>query len=249
MRLLLINPNTSADITERVVAVAKAAARPDTEIWGATGRFGARYILTRAAAAVAAHAALDAYACHGGDADAVVLACFGDPGLGGLRELASVPVVGMAEASCHAAAMLGARFAIVTGGHRWGPMLEEFVAAIGLEQKLVAVKTVAPSGAEIAANPDAALAQLAAACRATVVDHGAEAVILGGAGLAGLAGRIADQVPVPLVDCVAAAVTTAEAMAQLGPRKALEGSHAPTAPIATIGLEAELRALMERSAP
>jgi allantoin racemase len=249
MRLLLINPNTSAKITERVLAVANAVARRDTEIIGATGRFGARYILTRAAAAVAAHAALDAYACHGSDADAVVLACFGDPGLGGLRELATVPVVGMAESSCHAAAMLGARFAIVTGGHRWGPMLEEFVVAIGLGQKLAAVKTLALSGAEIAANPKAALPQLAAACRATVTDHGAEAVILGGAGLAGLASRMADQVPVPLIDCVAAAVTTAEALARLAPRKALEGSHAPIQPIPTVGLGAELRALMERSAP
>jgi allantoin racemase len=248
MRLLLINPNTSADITNRIVATAKAAARPDTEIKGATGRFGARYILTRAAAIIAAHAALDAYACHGDDADAVVLACFGDPGLAGLRELSPVPVVGLAEASCHTAAMLGARFAIVTGGHRWGPMLEEFVASIGLEQKLAAVKTVAPSGAEIALNPDAAVAQLAVACRAAVTDHGAEAVILGGAGLAGLASRITNQVPVPLVDCVEAAVTTVEAMARLGPYKAREGSHAPAQPTETIGLGPELRALMERSA-
>jgi allantoin racemase len=249
MRLLLINPNTSAEITNHIVATAKAVARPGTEIKGVTGRFGARYILTRAAAAVAAHAALDAYAREWGGADAVVLACFGDPGLAALRELARVPAVGMAEASCHTAAMLGSRFAIVTGGRRWGPMLEEFVASIGLGRNLAAVKTLAPSGAEIAANPDAALGQLTEACLSAVSDDGAEAVILGGAGLAGLANRIADQVPVPLVDCVAAAVTTAEAMVRLGPWKALVDSHAQIEPVPTMGLGAELGALMGRPIP
>ena len=247
MRLLLINPNTSAEITNHIVAVGKAVARPETEIKGVTGRFGARYILTRAAAAVAAHAALDAYAREGGGADAVVLACFGDPGLAGLRELARVPVVGMAEASCHMAVTLGARFAIVTGGRRWGPMLEEYVAAIGLGQNLAAVKTLALSGAEIAANPDSALSQLTDACLSCVTEDGAEAVILGGAGLAGLASRIAERVPVPLVDCVAAAVTAAEAMVRLGPWKTLEASHAQMEPVPTMGLGAELGALMGRS--
>lgn len=247
MDLLLINPNTSSEITDRVIATAKTFASAGTHIRGATGRFGARYITTRAAAAVAGHAALDAYAAEGQGADAIVLACFGDPGLGALKEVAGVPVVGMAEASCHAAAMLGRRFAIVTGGHRWRPMLEEFVAAIGLADKLAGVATVAPSGADIAAAPDAALASLSAACRGAVTDWGAEAVILGGAGLAGLAPRITDVVPVPLVDCVGAAVAAAEAVVRLNVAKAREGSHAAAPPIATDGLSAELCALLQRS--
>jgi hypothetical protein len=37
MRLLLTNPNTSADMTNHIVAAAKAVARPDTEIKGVTG--------------------------------------------------------------------------------------------------------------------------------------------------------------------------------------------------------------------
>lgn len=245
MKLLLINPNTSASITDVVVAAARNVASPGVEIVGATGRFGARYIVTRAAGAVAAHATLDAYAEHGTDADAVVLACFGDPGLMGLKELAHQPVVGMAEASCLLAATLGQRFAIVTGGTRWGPMLEEFVASIGLSSKLAAVKTVAPSGADIARDPDRSLALLADACTAAVHDDGADAVILGGAGLAGLASRIAHRVPVPLVDSVAAAVKAAEALAALKPTKAREGSFAATTPIETVGLTVALAAKME----
>src|SRR5215468_7100038 len=206
MRLLFINPNTSARLTELGARVARAVARPETEIVPATGRFGARYITSRAAAAIAAHAVLDAYAREGKGADAVIIACFGDPGLFALRELAPIPVVGMAEASCHLASTLGRKFSIVTGGHRWGPMLEEFVAAIGLTANLAAVRTVAPSGGEIAANPDAALDLLAQTCVETVERDRADVVILGGIGFAGLAERIAGRVPVPLIDNVIAAV-------------------------------------------
>src|SRR5262249_52359436 len=198
MRLLFINPNTSADLTEQGARVARKVARAETEIVPATGRFGARYIATRAAAAIAGHAALDVFARQGAGADVVLLACFGDPGLSALRELAPVPVVGMAEASCHVAATLGGKFSIVTGGHRWPPMLEEFVAAIGLERRLASVRTTAPTGDQIAADPARALEGLIEACGAAAAADGAEAVILGGLGLAGLAAQIRDRVPIPV---------------------------------------------------
>ena len=247
MHLLLINPNTTEAITDFVVSNARAFASPGTRLSGSTGRFGARYITTRAASAIAAHAALDAYAEHGATADAVVLACFGDPGLAGLKELAHQPVVGMAEAACLTAASLGRRFAIVTGGERWGPMLEEFVASIGLAEKLARVHTIAPSGADIAADPEKALELLAEACSVCVTAHAADAVILGGAGLAGLAARIAERVPVPLVDGVGAAVRMAEALVALKTNKARVGSYAPTTPVDTVGLAPALAAKFGRA--
>lgn len=245
MRMLFLNPNTSAHLTDLGARVARQVARPETEIVPTTGRFGARYITTRAAAAVAGHAALDAFAREGKGADVVLIACFGDPGLFALRELAPVPVVGMAEASCHMASTLGKKFSIVTGGHRWGPMLEEFVAAIGLAANLASVRTMAPSGDEIAADPDAALDSLVATCTEAAERDGAEAVILGGLGLAGLAERIAARVPVPTIDNVVAAVRFAEAAATLGAAKARTGSFAQTTPVKTIGLSAPLAALIE----
>jgi Asp/Glu/hydantoin racemase len=245
MRILFLNPNTSAHLTELGARVARKVARPETEIIPTTGRFGARYITTRAAAAVAGHAVLDAFAREEKKADVVLIACFGDPGLFALRELAPVPVVGMAEASCRIASTLGRKFSIVTGGHRWGPMLEEFVAAIGLAANLASVKTMAPSGDEVAANPDAALDILVSTCVAAAKEDGAEAVILGGLGLAGLAEAIASRVPVPVIDNVVAAVRYAEDAAALGTVKARTGSFAPTTPINTIGLSPPLAALIE----
>lgn len=198
MRILLINPNTLASVTDLVAAHVRRVAGTEAEFVPVTGRFGARYIACRAASAIAGHAALDALAEHVEGCDAVYLACFGDPGLAALKEISPVPVVGMAEASCRVAAEGGRRFAIVTGGALWAPMLTEFVASLGLADRFAGVRTIAPTGDRIAEDPDAALADLAASCR-ECAEKGAETVILGGAALAGLAGRIQGEVPVPVL--------------------------------------------------
>lgn len=240
MRILLINPNTTETVTALVARHVTGIAGDAANVIPVTGRFGARYISTRATAAIAGHAALDAYAMHGAGCDAVYLACFGDPGLLALREVAQVPVVGMAEASCIEAAKRG-RFAIVTGGALWGPMLTEFVASIGLADRLTGVRTIAPTGGEIATNPEAALASLAKACTACARDDGADVVILGGAALAGLAARIQPDVPVPVLCSVATGTHAVIAAA-----KRERGDAAPPLALESIGLSAELATLLQR---
>jgi Asp/Glu/hydantoin racemase len=229
MRILLINANTTAAMTDRMVEMANAIAPAGISFVGATGRFGARYIASRAASAIAAHAAIDAFAEHGAGADAVLLGCFGDPGLDALKELSPVPVLGLAEASAAEALRLGRRFGVVTGGAAWKPMLEEFFAARGMAGALAGIRTVAPTGAEIARDPEAALALLAETCHASATEDGAEVVILGGAGLAGLAARLAAQVPV--ICSVEAGVRGAVAALGRGPAGLL-----PHGAVETIGL-------------
>jgi allantoin racemase len=242
--LLLINPNTTASITALVLKTAKTFAQAGTTLRAVGGAFGPRYIASRAAYAVAGHAALDAFANDKGPKDAVVLACFGDPGLAALKEVSDVPVVGMADASILQACSLGQRFSIVTGGERWKPMLEEFVASQGLSSRLASVRTVAPTGAAIAENPKAALAMLARGCTACVREDGADVVILGGAGLAGLAAKLGAKVEVPLRDGVACAIALAESMARHKPAKAKTGTFARPAAVESIGLSKGLAKLL-----
>ena len=246
MRLLLINPNTTQAMTDKVMQVARAGVSDEVELVGVTGRFGAAYIASRAAYAIAGHAALDAWANAPGDVDAVVLACFGDPGLDALREICPVPVVGMADASILQACALGGRFSIVTGGERWQSMLEEFVAGMGLSSRLASVRTVAPTGAAIARNPKAAMALLAKGCQACVKEDRADVVILGGAGLAGLAAKLAGKVEVPLLDGVACAISTAESLAKQKPAKARTGRLSKAAPVESVGLSPALAKLINR---
>jgi len=214
MRILLLNPNTSASVTTLVADRVAAVAGDAATFVPVTARFGAAYIASRAALAIAGHAALDAFAEHAAGCDAVFIACFGDPGLLALREISPVPVVGMLEASCLEARRSAGRYGIVTGGALWKPMLEEIVAGFGLGDGLAGIRTVERTGGEIARDPDAALAALAAACRDCAEKDRAEAVILGGAALAGLASRLQPQVPVPVLCSVEAGVRACLAAAR-----------------------------------
>jgi len=230
MRLLLLNGNTDPAITALMMDRA-AEALPRLGLAGvtldpATARFGARYIASRAAAAIAGHAVLDAVAEQVGPDNpagygAVLLACFGDPGLEAAKELCPVPVVGMAEASLAVALRMaeGRPVALLTGGAAWVPMLEAFALVHGHERDRVRVHAVSIRGDRIARDPETALAPLADAGRAAVAD-GAAVVVLGGAGLAGLAGRLAPRVPGAAVldslDCLLAEGTAAVGASRAG---------------------------------
>jgi Asp/Glu/hydantoin racemase len=239
LRILLINPNTTESVTALVAGHARAIAGEAATFVPVTGRFGANYISSRAAAAIAAHAALDALAQHVAGCDAVYLACFGDPGLAALREISPVPVIGMAEASCLEACNHGRRFAIVTGGALWGPMLTEFVVWLGLAARLASVRTIASTGDRIARDPEAALAELAAACTACAAEDGADVVILGGAALAGLAARIQPSVPIPVL-CSVEAGTRAAIAAAAGSNRRLTSPPA----LDSVGLGPDLAKLL-----
>lgn len=244
MRLLVINPNTMPDMTALVERAIRPHLPAEAVLVPVTGRFGAQYISSRSAAVIAAHAALEAFAEHGADCDGVYLACFGDPGLLALKELSRIPVVGMAEASSRLAARQAERFSIVTGGERWGPMLEEFLASLGLGGRLAAVETVAPTGADIARDPDGSIALLADACNRTVARDGAGAVILGGAGLAGLAARIQPHVTVPVICSAEAGMKMLLEALHEPPAKPQSGDLALPSPLRSTGLSEGLARLL-----
>ncbi len=211
--LLVINPNTSAEVTALLQTHAQQAAGERAHVRAVTARFGAAYIACESSFAVASHAALDAWAkVLAGPSDdkhprpdAVLIGCFGDPGLFALREASPVPVTGLAEAAFVEASQHG-RFAIVTGGVRWRAMLQRHAAALGYAASLAGIETVQATGAQLAQDPKAAVALLTTACQAAMANFGAKALIIGGAGLAGMARLIQPLVDVPLIDSVEAGV-------------------------------------------
>ncbi len=202
--LLLINPNTSTSVTDLLAHHAAALAPAGATLRAATAPFGAPYIASEPAAAIAADAVAAVWAeevaAHGRP-DAVLVACFGDPGVAALRAHAGVPVLGLAEVSMRQAAA-GGRFAIVTGGAAWGPMLERLARTLGLEDALAGVVTVERTGAELLADPPAAQALLLSACKQALALGGVQSIVIGGAALADLAAPLAPLLPVPLIDNV-----------------------------------------------
>ncbi len=243
MKLLMLNPNTSASVTERIAAAARAAASSGTEIVPATATVGPPYIATRAEAVLGAMAVMETLGAIEPDYDAVVVAAFGDPGLGGARELLSMPVVGLSEAAMLTSCMLGARFAIVSFSATLGPWYRECVAYHGLEARLAAIRFADGAFADIGSVQDEMRERIVEICRRTVAEDEADVVILAGAPLAGLAGAIAADVPVPVVDGVAAAVRQAETLVALAPRKATAGSFRRPAPKPLSGVSAAVERL------
>ena len=140
MRILVLNPNTSLAITDRLAGAARKVAAPGTIISTATATRGVPYIATRAEAQIGGAIALEMLAERDRDCDAAVIAAFGDPGLFGARELFDFPVVGMAEASMLTACMLGRRFAIVTFARALGPWYQECVDMHGMTGRCAGIR-------------------------------------------------------------------------------------------------------------
>jgi allantoin racemase len=215
--LLLLNPNTTAAVTEQVLQRARTVLPPEAGLRGATASFGASYIASEAALAVAGHAALQAFDADAAKhpvPDAVVLACFGDPGLFALREHACLPVVGLAEAAMREAGASGP-YAIVTGGAAWPVMLQRLARSLGLHEQLTGVHVVPASGAELLQDPAVALRLLGELCL-QAQQQGARSVVLGGAALTDFSAPLQARLEIPLIDSVACGVQVAWAAACAG---------------------------------
>ncbi|MCU0825982.1 MAG: aspartate/glutamate racemase family protein [Tabrizicola sp.] len=242
MRLLLVNPNMTQAMTDRMAALARAAA-PGAEVMALTAPRGFPYISSLAEAQIAGAIALEMIA-EAGPVDAAIIAAFGDPGLPAARELFGFPVVGMAEASILSALQLGQRFAIVTFTPAMRGWYLASVEALGAGPRCLGVRTppdhIAQVG-DVAETRRAVLRDLAT----EAARDGAEVVILGGAPLAGLAHDMAGEVRATLLDPITAATRQAVALAGLG-----SGRAARPVPKLSTGLSPALaRLIAQKDAP
>ncbi|WP_249292623.1 aspartate/glutamate racemase family protein, partial [Achromobacter ruhlandii] len=125
-RLLVINGNTTADLTVSLAEQARAFFGDAARVHAVTVPFGPAYIASRAQAAVSAHAVCETAEREAAQAeaagepfDACLLACFGEPGIGPVRERLRMPVAGLAEAATLPALQRGDRSPHVTVGPPW----------------------------------------------------------------------------------------------------------------------------------
>ncbi len=246
MRIVIVNPNTTATVTTMLVDEARRIASPGVEIDGVTAAFGVPVIETPAEAAVAGHAVVQAFA-EVGPADAGIVGAYTDPGLPGARALMPYPVIGIGESSMFTACLLGRRFAVLTaGGGKTVPAIESQVREHGLGERFAGVRSVDASLLGVAENQAAFEDAFAATANAVVEIDGADAVILGGAVFVGMAARLRDRVPVPLIDPIRAAVAQAEALARSGAVPSRVRGHAHADGKASRGLAAPLADALRR---
>jgi allantoin racemase len=188
---------------------------------------------------------LTAAARHAADVDAILLAVSYDTALMAVRELLDIPVVGMTEAGMVAACLLGARFGLVVFGTP--ELYREHVAALGFGPRFAGLRSVDMSAASAFSDREAVLARVTDAAQALAREDGAEAVVLCGAAMAGMATTLQRAVDVPLVDGIAAGVPLAEMLVRLKPVAPRTGSLARPRARASAGLDPALAALLARS--
>lgn len=216
MRILVINPNTSEEMTRDIGEAARRYARAGTEIETVCPEWGPRSIEGHYEDYVAAVAALEVVRDRAGDFDGVIIACYGDPGLAAAREISPVPVVGIAEASMLTACTVAHRFSIVTVLPRIKPMLEDMVRFHGLEARCASIRTTPLSVLDCERDPAAAGREIIKAARLAIAEDGAEAICLGCAGMGPLDKLVQAELGIPVLDGTACAVKLLEGIVDYG---------------------------------
>ncbi|MCZ8378941.1 aspartate/glutamate racemase family protein [Mycobacterium sp. CPCC 205372] len=218
MRLLLANPNTTASMTRAIAAGAAAVARADTVVEAVNPQAGPASIenddderrcvpglleLLAEAARRPAEYRPDAY----------VVACFGDPGLDEARRTLDVPVLGIAQAAMHAAALAAGSFSVVTSMSATVPRAWQLAksytpsACVGVHACDIPVLRIDSDPSTIEPIGDL--------CAAALTGDGSRSIVLGCAAMARFAEPLRRRLGVPVVDGVAAATLLAEAIVPL----------------------------------
>jgi allantoin racemase len=238
MRIRVINPNTTAAMTEIIAKAAREAASAGTEIEAVTSTTGPVSIEGYYDEALSLPGLLKEIRrgeAEGPDAaDAHVIACFDDTGLDAARQTATAPVIGIGEAACHAATLIAHRFTVVTTLSRSIPALEHNLLKYGFDRRArvraadVPVLALENEASDARARIDAEIARALAEDRA-------EAIVLGCAGMAKLARDLSARHGCPVIDGVGAAVKLAEMLVALGLKTSKRGGYEAGPPKVLVG--------------
>jgi allantoin racemase len=224
MRILLVNPNTTQSMTDKAAEAARAVAGRGTEIITATARMGPASIEGHYDGALALPGLLSEIAVAEG-IDAAVIACFDDTGLDAARSLIGFPVLGLCESALVTAGFLAHRFTVVTTLERSRVLLENLVYRYGFGAR-ARVRAADIPVLELEDPVSGALGKLRRQIERALAEDGAEAIIIGCAGMADLAHALQQEFGVPVVDGVSAAVKQAEALVGQRLTTSKRGSYA-----------------------
>jgi allantoin racemase len=226
MRILVVNPNTTASMTAKIGAAARRVASPGTEIVAVNPARGPASIEGFYDEAMSLAGMLDVIRKASGF-DAVVIACFDDTGLDAARCLTDKPVIDIGEAAYHMASMISNKFSVVTTLARSVPALEHNLHRYGLIARCARVRSSEVAVLELEHPGSDACNRISAEIGRAVAEDRAEAIVLGCAGMADLAEALAREHGLPVLDGVTCAVGLAEAMVRLRLKTSRLGGYSP----------------------
>jgi allantoin racemase len=217
VHILLINPNSTASMTEQALASALRVKQPGTRVTATNPTDTPASIEGGADEAVAVPGMLSQI--RKGEAegiDAYVIACFDDPGLHAAREVARGPVIGICQAAVQVAMTISRRFSVITTLPRSIPIIEDLVVSYGANHHCRNVRAIDLPVLALEEDPLQAECLLAKEIERAKKEDRAEAIVLGCAGMSVLGERLSAATGVPVIDGVTAAVKFAEALVGAG---------------------------------
>lgn len=143
--------------------------------------------------------------------DAVILGCFSDPAAAALRQISGLPVIGPGAASLSFAAQIADRFSVLSSDPSPGGLIGR-VRAMGLADFFISERRVSASVAALRRQEPTAVSSTIETARCCVSD-GAQALVLGCLAMSftpGLPQRLQEEIGVPVINPVLAALKTAE---------------------------------------
>ena len=225
MRILVINPNTTASMTDKIGKAAKFVASVGTEIIAVNpkdgppsieGYFDEVFVVPGMLAEMTKSKGIDAY----------VIACFDDTGLDAARCATDVPVLGIGEAAFHFASLISGKFSVVTTLARSVPAIEHNLVKYGLASRCAKVRASDVAVLDLELPGSDARRKISDEIAKAIAEDKAEAIVLGCAGMTDLASDLARDHGVPVLDGVACAVKLAESLSSLGLKTSKVGAYA-----------------------
>ena len=213
MKILCINPNSSPEVTEGIKKICKEYALPSTEVEVKCIEEAPSGIESYHDAAISEKYLLERFEDWKNEYDGFIIACHSDIGVDLLRELTKKPVIGIGEASIIFALPLGHKFSILSLKRKKIPQKEDLVKKYGLENRCASIRV---TGLGVVANYKEKKEKLVQEGGKAVKEDGAEVLILGCAGMAGMDKEIEKAVGVPVIDGVVSALLIVESFIRYG---------------------------------
>ena len=186
MRIHVINPNTTRSMTLKIGAAANAAASPGVEVTTVNPDYGPGSIEGYFDEAFSVPGLIEEIS-KARDADAFVIACFDDTGLEAARCATPAPVIGIGKAAFHMASLIAAKFSVVTTLSRSIIPIEHNLAKYGLVARCARVRAAEVPVLALEEPGSDARRLIEREIERALAEDGAEAIVLGCAGMTDLA--------------------------------------------------------------
>ena len=219
MKILLINPNSSEEMTADLKKTAQYAAKKDVSV-DVVRMPRSPHVLESFADYTEAGAEVIKYLRElNKDGqfpyDGVVLACMGDPCIFGVKEVCPVPLVGIAESAIALALLTGYKFTIVAASSKAKPMMDSMVLQYGMTARMASVEALDQPIDAFMENPDI-LREGIREISKSAKEKGAEVLLLGCAGMTMLSDEMDQLSELPVIDPVIAGIEAIQAVLRGG---------------------------------